>query len=515
MYCPKCGKELDDNGQCPGCTELEKKKDEFKKHRERVIRKLSIEGIRGSDFKEEVVSEERVVITGGSLPDQDTVVLDTDLQETDTDLQETDGDLQETDGDIQETDADISDTVLPINDTQMMDLKELEAVFADDPDVETMNYIQDDYDASINDASAKKLHAMRKKGRRKGLAKIIIPGIILIAVLFAVSALIMNRWYQERKLEAFSAKCDSFYAVMKENDSDYGEFREVYDLAMQALEAKDYEAFDELSARLQEMQAKMTDMVGDLQSLSDLKAQYENVFSKYVITEEYQAVYDDLNQRLNQAIEERQENVVRDLKKEFESLSINLKTANQQLVQVKQNEITKLDIAKASEEEQSVFEDYRAQVNAVVENGNYAEAVRILDLWLASAQEVERSIRESESREKELRESESRAKESEEESLRQMRESADSENTDSEYLLDGSDSRYVTKEEVLALSAQQRSLARNEIYARHGRRFKDAEIQAYFDSKSWYHGVVAPEDFNENLLNHFEKDNITLIMSLE
>lgn len=49
-----------------------------------------------------------------------------------------------------------------------------------------------------------------------------------------------------------------------------------------------------------------------------------------------------------------------------------------------------------------------------------------------------------------------------------------------DYILPDSDSRYLTDSDVRGLSANELMLARNEIYARHGRKFKDSELQNYF-----------------------------------
>lgn len=84
-----------------------------------------------------------------------------------------------------------------------------------------------------------------------------------------------------------------------------------------------------------------------------------------------------------------------------------------------------------------------------------------------------------------------------------------------EYLFPESNTRLLTGEELGQLSPEQLRFARNEIYARHGRMFTSPELQAYFDSKSWYEGTVKPEDFSENLLNGFEKENIELIKARE
>ena len=83
------------------------------------------------------------------------------------------------------------------------------------------------------------------------------------------------------------------------------------------------------------------------------------------------------------------------------------------------------------------------------------------------------------------------------------------------YVIPGSDSRYLTMEDIRGLDSEQLRIARNEIYARHGRRFKDSGLQAYFDSQSWYNGTIAPDDFAESYLNDYERKNADLILKYE
>ena len=59
------------------------------------------------------------------------------------------------------------------------------------------------------------------------------------------------------------------------------------------------------------------------------------------------------------------------------------------------------------------------------------------------------------------------------------------------------------------MTPQQLRYAKNEIYARHGRKFKDAELQAWFDAQEWYDGTIAPEAFDDNVL--IEKKNIQVL----
>lgn len=88
-----------------------------------------------------------------------------------------------------------------------------------------------------------------------------------------------------------------------------------------------------------------------------------------------------------------------------------------------------------------------------------------------------------------------------------------------QYILPESNSRYLTDSDIDGMSLREINYAKNEIYARHGRRFKSEELQTYFDSKSWYTGKYEPEDFDENysssMLNTYEKKNAEFLRDKE
>lgn len=84
-----------------------------------------------------------------------------------------------------------------------------------------------------------------------------------------------------------------------------------------------------------------------------------------------------------------------------------------------------------------------------------------------------------------------------------------------DYVWPGSDSRYMDKSDLKGFSKKDCLLARNELYARHGRRFDDKELQAYFDSKDWYNGTIDPDVFSESMLNKYEIHNRNLIVKFE
>ena len=85
------------------------------------------------------------------------------------------------------------------------------------------------------------------------------------------------------------------------------------------------------------------------------------------------------------------------------------------------------------------------------------------------------------------------------------------ETENSEYILPESDTRYVEQDEIDQLTKNEVRLAINEIYARHGRIFENSELREYFESKDWYDGTIEPEDFDEDVLNQYEKSNVKLL----
>ncbi len=188
-------------------------------------------------------------------------------------------------------------------------------------------FADDDYDGTIDDTSAQEMYQRRTKTgkNQKVLVIVVAAGIILVAVVIIICIFILFTWYRGRRLSSFEAACDAYVAAMQENDANYGEYSDLYDKAMQALQDKDYNSFRDLMNQMSSLTEKMKDAAGTLQTLEDIKTQYTNELDKFVITEEYEATYDDLMTRLDTAISQRKEESVSDLKKEFESLKINLK----------------------------------------------------------------------------------------------------------------------------------------------------------------------------------------------
>ncbi len=83
------------------------------------------------------------------------------------------------------------------------------------------------------------------------------------------------------------------------------------------------------------------------------------------------------------------------------------------------------------------------------------------------------------------------------------------------YILPDSDRRYLMESDLYSLTEYQCKLARNEIYARHGRKFKDAALQEHFNSCSWYVGTVDAASFDDSVLSAIEAANRDLISAYE
>lgn len=85
-----------------------------------------------------------------------------------------------------------------------------------------------------------------------------------------------------------------------------------------------------------------------------------------------------------------------------------------------------------------------------------------------------------------------------------------------DYVLPNSGTKLLTSSDIKGLSKYDLALARNEIYARHGRKFQTPEYSAYFSGKSWYklnpNYNYANDDSN---LNNIERKNVLFILSAE
>lgn len=85
-----------------------------------------------------------------------------------------------------------------------------------------------------------------------------------------------------------------------------------------------------------------------------------------------------------------------------------------------------------------------------------------------------------------------------------------------DYVIPESGTRLLKESDIKGMSRYDLALARNEIYARHGRKFQTAEYNAYFTSKPWY--KINPNynySDDDSNLNDIEIKNVQMILSAE
>lgn len=91
--------------------------------------------------------------------------------------------------------------------------------------------------------------------------------------------------------------------------------------------------------------------------------------------------------------------------------------------------------------------------------------------------------------------------------------------TASEYVIEDSDSRKLTKEDTDRLTLRGINYAKNELFARHGRKFESSELQKFYESRDWYVGSReagrATDDKIQSEFNSYEKYNCDLLYKLE
>ncbi|MBR6404433.1 MAG: YARHG domain-containing protein [Eubacterium sp.] len=87
--------------------------------------------------------------------------------------------------------------------------------------------------------------------------------------------------------------------------------------------------------------------------------------------------------------------------------------------------------------------------------------------------------------------------------------------SDGDYIFPFSNSRNLTEEDIAGMDKDKIALARNEIYARHGYIFQDESFRKYFISKTWYIPKYTGDQFDDSVLNSYERQNVQFLLSHE
>lgn len=83
---------------------------------------------------------------------------------------------------------------------------------------------------------------------------------------------------------------------------------------------------------------------------------------------------------------------------------------------------------------------------------------------------------------------------------------------DYEYMMPYADTMVYSWDSLEGMDADEVQFAINEIYAREGRIYLEEPYSSYFEGCSWYYGLYTIDEFDDSLLNDYERDNVELLV---
>ena len=387
----------------------------------------------------------------------------------------------------------------------------------------------------------------KKKKSKKGLVAIVI---ILLIALAGGAVFAYKKQVDKKELADFSQKVAAFQSE-KLDGKDFGSHQSYFTDFMKecqdAIDAGDLKKMEELDKKWSEVENTYTTVSNGKTSLDAFASGIDQALSTYSITDDYKATYETLKKDVETAQKDCDYEKVSDFQKQLDALATNLKSDNLKVIQNLKNDISSVSLDKdyVSADDQKKLEAYSTEVEKYIKEENYAQAVTTLNSWKTDVTALKKTIddkkaaeqakaeseaeskraaesKAAESKAAESKAAESKAAESKKNQTTETKKNSSNNNSSSsnssassDYVLPGSSNQYLSASDVKNLSSYQLMIARNEIYARHGRKFNDSELQAYFNSKSWYKGTVNPEDFSTSVFNDYEIKNIQLIQSYE
>ena len=382
-----------------------------------------------------------------------------------------------------------------------------------------------------------------KNQKKRSKAPIVVAVLLILALAAGGGAYAFKMQSEKQAVAAFEQKVAAFQSEKLDNvqlGSHQAYFDDFMAQCEKAIEDKDLAAIAELNGQWEEVEKELTDVSSGKSALDAFATSATEALSAYAVTEGSKESYEAFTTALKDAQEKNAYDQLSNLQSQLDSLLKNMKSNNDKEIQNLKNDIAEMDLDDdfITDNQKKSLSDYNSKVDQQIKEEDYSGAVATLQEWKRTAGDVEKSIAskkaesesiaesEAEVRRKAASESEAKAQSeavARAESERKASESSSSSNSGSsssssksgDYILPDSSSRYLKASDVKNLSSYQLMIARNEIYARHGRKFNDASLQQYFNSKSWYKGTVDADKFSTSVFNDYEIKNIDLILSYE
>ncbi|MDO5522240.1 MAG: YARHG domain-containing protein [bacterium] len=220
---------------------------------------------------------------------------------------------------------------------------------------------------------------------------------------------------------------------------------------------------------------------------------FEGIKSQYDLGQ-FEEEYNNVIDRCNECIEEKNVNVIDVLEEQMEDVKNNVINHNNEEIEKWKEEIEKLQNEYIKENERLQVENSIKRADVLIAEQKYKDAYEYYEKALDVLKQKQKENTTTEEPE-------------------DKNQPAWSDH--SEFYFWDSDIRYLTSDELSPLTEEQLRIARNEIFARHGRRFESQDLQQYFDGCSWYRGTINPKDFDDDSLSKVEKANIKKIKERE
>lgn len=289
-------------------------------------------------------------------------------------------------------------------------------------------------------------------------------------------------------------------------DTDCGVMADKYTVlveeARDIIENKDKDLAEDKQAELEAAMDNLENLDTLVSEMSTLQSTYVSRFAMYSVEEPYLSRVQDLNARNEQAVADKDITQKDALQEEYEGLDGEILENNKSQVETLRYDIARIDTSQATETEKLQLTAYNDSVSAALSEGNYLRAISELKSYQTYAQAISDAAA-------------SRAQAAAATPTPAPTPTPTPSASTSEYILPNSSTAYLTAADVAGLTKRELELARNEIFARHGRKFRDATIQAYFDSKFWYRGVYEPDEVDFNDLTSIEQTNVNFIKRYE
>lgn len=377
------------------------------------------------------------------------------------------------------------------------------------------------------------LTAEKTGGGGNGTSKVVLISVIsclsvfvLVGLLLLVLVVFREDSPETIALRNLSRSTDSFEELLDGTDCGVSAYRyqELADQCREAVEQKDSELAGQLMGELENYTEELENFEENLRNMDALDDTFAGQFGLLSLSAVQQQQLDSLNAQLQQAVADKDISKAGELQAGYQTLADSVKEDNLSQVKELQAKIEKYDTTDATDAQKAELVDYASEVDGYLSQNDYKSALDKLEDYRKYAKQVRQQIKAKAAQEK----AEQEKAEAEAARVAAEEEARKNQNTltinladyphlsmGSEYILPGSDSEYLTDSDVKYLNSRELELARNEIFARHGRKFADSSIQEYFNSKSWYHGTKEPEDVTYSDLNKYEQANINLIKKYE